>query len=185
MDDASIIEMLWKRDEQAITEMKNSYERLCFHVAGNILVQAEDSEECVNSAYLDVWNSIPPNRPNNLKTYLCKLVKNCALNKIKYNKAEKRASDFKVSLDELSECVPDGINIEERMDAQQLGRLISDFLRTQPEKYRKVFVRRYWFSDSVTEIADFYGMNEKTVATYLFRVRKKLKVFLEKAGYSI
>ncbi|MBP7187817.1 MAG: sigma-70 family RNA polymerase sigma factor [Ruminococcus sp.] len=183
MDDASIIKLLFERNEQAVKEMKANYENLCYYIAGNILSQKEDQEECVNSAYMDVWSSIPPNKPDNLKTYLCKLVKNCALNRKKYNTAAKRNPDFSVSLDELAECIPDGKSVEERISDQQLGKAISAFLRTQPEKYRKVFVRRYWYSESVEDIAAFYDMNAKTVATYLFRVRKKLKAFLQKEGY--
>ena len=183
LDDASIIKLLFERNEQAVKEMKANYENLCYYIVGNILSQKEDQEECVNSAYMDVWSSIPPNKPDNLKTYLCKLVKNCALNRKKYNTAAKRNPDFSVSLDELAECIPDGKSVEERISDQQLGKAISAFLRTQPEKYRKVFVRRYWYSESVEDIAAFYDMNAKTVATYLFRVRKKLKAFLQKEGY--
>ena len=183
MNDASIVELLFERNEKAIEEMKQSYEKLCFYIAGNILSQKEDQEECVNSAYMDVWSSIPPNKPDNLKVYLCKLVKNCALNRKKYNSAAKRNSDFSVSLDELAECIPDGKSIEKTITDEQLGGAISVFLKSQPEKYRKVFVRRYWYSETVEDIAAFYDMNVKTVATYLFRVRKKLKAFLQKEGY--
>ncbi|MCR5707352.1 MAG: RNA polymerase sigma factor [Ruminococcus sp.] len=183
MNDASIIELLWKRDENAISEMKQSYERLCFHVAGGILSQQEDCEECVNSAYMDVWRSIPPNRPASLKNYICRLVKNAALNILRRNTADKRSYEMAVSLDELSECIADGSSIEDSIAAEQLGAEISRFLKGQPEKYRKVFVRRYWYSESIEEVADFFGMNEKTVATYLFRVRKKLKEHLQKEGY--
>jgi len=183
LDDASIIELLFERNEKAVEELKTNYEKLCFYIAGNILSQKEDQEECVNSAYMDVWSSIPPNRPDNLKTYLCRLVKNCALNRRKYNTAAKRNADFSVSLDELAECIPDGRSIEETISDEQLGRAISEFLRGQPEKYRKVFVRRYWYSEAVEDIAAFYDMNAKTVATYLFRVRKILKAYLQKEGF--
>lgn len=183
MDDASIIELLFERNEKAVEELKSSYEKLCFYIAGNILSLKEDQEECVNSAYMDVWSSIPPNRPDNLKTYLCKLVKNCAINRRKYNTAAKRCSDFSVSLDELSEVITDGKSLEDKISDEQLGNVISLFLRGQPEKYRKVFVRRYWYSDSVEDIASCFSMNPKTVATYLFRVRKKLKAYLQKEGY--
>ncbi len=183
MDDASIIELLWQRNEQAVSELKLRYDKLCWYIARHLLTQKEDQEECVNSAYMDVWRSIPPNRPSNLKVYLCRLVKNCAINRIKYNTAEKRNADLTVSLDELAECIPDGRSIEDNVTDEQLGKAISVFLRTQPEKYRKVFVRRYWYSDTLDEIAELYGMNEKTVATYLFRVRKKLRTYLQKEGY--
>lgn len=183
MNDASIIELLWNRDERAVSEMKQSYEKLCFHVAGSILSHKEDCEECVNTAYMEVWSSIPPNRPPSLKNYLCRLVKNAAINVLKYNKADKRSPEMALSLDELSECISDGRSIEDSIAAEQLGAAISSFLRAQPEKYRKVFVRRYWYNESVEEIARFFGMNEKTVATYLFRMRKKLKNYLQKEGY--
>lgn len=183
MDDASIIKLLWERDEQAVEELKTSYENLCFYIAGNILSQKEDQEECVNSAYMDVWSSIPPKRPDNLKNYLCKLVKNCALDRQRYNTAAKRNKEFSVSLDELSECVSDGKSLEDRLSDEQLGKIISSFLRAQPEKYRKVFVRRYWYSESIEDIAAFFDMNANTVATYLFRIRKKLKAYLQKEGY--
>jgi len=183
LNDASIIKLFFERNEKAVEELKHSYEKLCFYIAGNILSQKEDQEECVNSAYMEVWTSIPPNKPDNLKTYLCRLVKNCALNRWKYNTAAKRNQDFSVSLDELSECIPDGKCIEETVSEEQLGLAISEFLKAQPEKYRKIFVRRYWYSDTLEDIAAFYDMNSRTVATYLFRVRKKLKAFLQKEGY--
>lgn len=183
LNDASIIKLLFERNEKAVEELKQSYEKLCFYIAGNILSQKEDQEECVNSAYMEVWTSIPPNKPDNLKTYLCRLVKNCALNRWKYNTAAKRNQNFSVSLDELSECIPDGKCLEETVSEDQLGVAISEFLMSQPEKYRKVFVRRYWYSDTLEDIAAIYDMDPRTVATYLFRVRKKLKAFLKKEGY--
>ena len=181
MDDKSIMELFRKRDEKAIVELKQKYDRLCFCVAGNILSQHEDVEECVNSAYFEIWNNIPPAKPENLQVYLCRIVRNIAINKLRYNSAEKRNSQLTVSLDELSECIPD--RQENELSAKKLGEIISRFLRTQDEKHRKVFVRRYWYGESIAVIAEFYGMNEKTVATYLFRTRKKLKSFLQKEGY--
>lgn len=181
MDDASIMEMLLKRDERAITELKEKYGRLCFCLAGNILSQPEDVEECVNSAYFALWKNIPPDSPEDIKTYLCRIVKNKAIDKLKYNSAEKRNAQFAVSLDEVAECIPD-----ERGDdisAEKLSVLISSFLRTQDERTRKIFVRRYWYGDSLAKIAELYDMNEKTVATHLHRTRKKLKDYLKKEGY--
>lgn len=182
MNDASIIELLWKRDENAISEMKQSYERLCFHVAGGILSQQEDCEECVNSAYMDVWRSIPPNRPASLKNYLCRLVKNAALNVLRRNTADKRSSEMAVSLDELSECIADGSSIEDSIAAEQLGAEISRFLKGQPEKYRKVFVRRYWYSESIEEVADFFGMNEKNRSYISFPCEEKAERTFAEGG---
>ncbi len=180
MDDISIIEMFRERNENAIAELKQKYDKLCMYIAGNILSQHEDAEECVNTAYFDVWNNIPPDSPDDLRTYLCRIVKNKSIDKLKYNSADKRNSQFTVSLDELADCIPDSAA---ENSAAGLAADISRFLRTQDEKHRKVFVRRYWYGDNLTKIAELYGMNEKTVATYLFRTRKKLKVFLKKEGY--
>lgn len=181
MDDASIIDLFQKRDEQAIAEMKKKYDKLCFYVAGNILSQHEDIEECVNSAYNEIWNNIPPDNPDDFKTYLFRIVRNIAINRLKYNCAKKRNSAFTISIDEISECVPSGDDISISYDS--LANAISQFLRGQDEIHRKVFIRRYWYGDSLSQISEYYGIKDKTVATYLFRTRKKLKIFLKKEGY--
>ena len=181
MDDASITELFRRRDERAITELKRKYDKLCCYIAGNILSCREDIEECVNSAYYEVWNKIPPDAPADLKRYLCHTVKNKALDRYKYNSAEKRSSNFTVSLDELAECIPD--YREGSGEEKALAEAVSRFLRTQDELHRKVFVRRYWYGDSLAKIAGYYGIKEKTAATYLFRMRKKLKEYLKKEGY--
>lgn len=181
MNDKNIIELFRNRDEQAITELKLKYGRLCFHIAANILSQHEDIEECLNSVYYDIWNRIPPDEPNDLKTYLCRIVKNKAIDKLKYNSASKRNSKLSVSIDELAECIPD--RRQQDIPTQKLAEIISLFLRMQDEKHRKIFVRRYWYGDDLSKIAEYFQMNEKTVATYLFRTRKKLKEFLKKEGF--
>jgi len=180
MDDRSIIELFLRRDENAISELKNKYEKLFLTAAGKILSQREDIDECVNTAFFNVWNSIPPDEPENLSAYLCRIVKNKAIDMLRHNSAGKRNDAFTVSLDELAECIPD-TSVD--VSAAQLAGAISSFLRTQDEKHRKVFVRRYWYGDTVAEIAGRYGLNEKTVATYLFRTRNKLKAYLQKEGY--
>lgn len=181
MDDKSIINMFLNRDESAISELRSKYVNLCEYIAGNVLSQHEDVEECVNSACYEIWNSIPPAEPNDLKSYVCRIVRNIAINRLEYNSAAKRDSRFTISLDEISECVP--ATPDERVSLKDLAAAISSFLRTQKELQRKIFVRRYTYGDSVAEIAKRFSLNEKTVATYLFRTRKKLKVFLKKEGY--
>lgn len=181
MDNESMLELFRKRDEQALTEMKRRYGKLCFYVAENILSQKEDVEECVNSAYFEVWNNIPPDHPDDLKTYLCRIVRNIAINKLRYNTAEKRNPQFTVSIDEIAETVPS--DKDDRISEDMLADAISRFLRSQDEKHRKVFIRRYWYGDPIHTIAVYYGMKDRTVATYLFRTRKKLKAFLQKEGY--
>jgi len=180
MEDASIIELFRKRDENAIAELKDKYGRLCFYIAGNILAQREDAEECVNSAFYEIWNKIPPENPDDLKTYLCRIVRNIAIKRLEYNTALKRSPAFAVSLEEIGDCLPakaDDILEEELADA------VSRFLRTQDELRRRIFVRRYWYGDSLTAISQRFGINERTAATILFRTRKKLKAFLQKEGY--
>lgn len=181
MDDASIVELFRKRDETAIAELKRKYDNLCIYVAGNFLSQREDVEECVNSVYYDIWNNIPPDNPDNLRIYLCRIVRNTAIKRLQYNTALKRNPKFTVSIDEITDCIPS--YTENYPSADLLTDAISQFLKSQNEKYRKIFIRRYWYGDSLADIARFYGMNDKTVATYLFRTRKKLKAFLQKEGY--
>lgn len=183
MNDASITELFWKRDEQAISQAQAQYGKLCSKIANNILKQAEDAEECVSSAYLKVWESIPPNRPDNLCAYICTIVKNLALKKLKYNSAEKRSVNLSVSLTELDECLPSSFNTESCVATEELSKAISDFLRTQNEQSRKIFVRRYWYTDSIDDIAELFGMKKKTVSTILFRTRKRLKQYLSKEGF--
>ena len=180
MDDESIMEMFRKRDEKAIAELKEKYGKVCLSTAGSILSMREDMEECVNSAYYEVWKNIPPAAPDSLKAYLCRIVRNLAIDKLRYISAEKRNARYAVSLDELQECIPD--RSSEDMSAEKLAAAISRFLRTQDEKCRKLFVRRYWYGESVADIAKFLGINEKTAATCLFRTRKRLKAFLQKEG---
>ena len=181
MDDAAIIELLRQRDESAISELRQKYERLCTYIAGNVLSQSEDVEECVNSACYKVWSSIPPASPADLKSYLCRIVRNIAINRLEYNSAAKRDSSYTVSLDEISDCVP--ATPDENITLTDLADAISRFLRTQDEVQRKVFVRRYTYGDPVADIAKRFSLKERTVATYLFRTRKKLKAFLKKEGY--
>ncbi|MBO4876621.1 MAG: sigma-70 family RNA polymerase sigma factor [Ruminococcus sp.] len=181
MDDNTIIDLFRKRDENAIVEMKLKYGRLCLYIAENILSQREDAEECVNTAYYEVWNKIPPEDPADLRLYLCRIVRNIAIKRLEYNKAKKRDTGMTVSIEEIAEMLPapdEGI-----ADGRLLADAVSRFLRTQDEIKRKVFIRRYWYGDPIARIAAYYGLKEKTVATYLFRTRKKLKAFLQKEGY--
>ena len=136
----------------------------------------------MNSACYEIWNSIPPANPKDLKSYICRIVRNIAINRLEYNLAAKRDSRYTVSLEEISDCVP--TTPDENITLSELADAISRFLHTQKEMQRKVFVRRYSYGDSVADIARLFSLNEKTVATYLFRTRKKLKEFLKKEGYN-
>lgn len=183
MDDSSIIELFFNRDERAISEVKSKYGSVFAKTAAGLLNQKEDSEECINSALLALWNQIPPDRPNNLCAYACKIIKRKSINKLKHSLADKRNAGLTVSLTELEECFAKCEALEEAVSINALTKAINSFLRSQDEINRNIFIRRYWFNDSVSEIAMFYNLKESNVATRLFRTRKKLKEYLVKEGY--
>lgn len=182
MEDSEIIELFLRRDEEAITETKEKYGGLCRSVALSILQSAEDAEECVNDVYINLWNDIP-SETDNFKALLCRVTKNLSLKKLQYNLAEKRSSNLTVSLSDVeetlgSDTVADEKNIE-------LGEIISKFLRTQEPDVRNVFMRRYWLTESVKEIANRYQFSESKVKSMLFHTRNKLKRVLRKEGIEI
>ena len=137
-------------------------------------------EECVNDTYLVAWNNIPPNQPSPLVTYLCKIARNVSLKKLRYNTAQKRNSYYEMSLSELEECIPSGNSIY--AEEKELTQVIEDFLVSLDKKSRVMFLRRYWFADSISDIAEKFCMKENNVSVKLMRIRKKLKKILEKEG---
>ena len=184
MDDNQIIELYFARNEQAIKETDAKYGKLCFSVANRILENNEDSEECVNDTYLNAWNKIPPTRPNHFSAFLCKITRLLSLKKLEFSNALKRTSAVIVSLEELEGVLQDQ-KIAQATDAEDLGGLISAFLRREKEDARNVFLRKYFFCDSVAEIAERYRLNESTVTSMLFRTRKRLREYLRKEGVEV
>lgn len=183
MEGKEIIELFFKRDESAVEKTAETYGSYCKKIAMNILDSHEDSEECVNDAFLKAWELIPPNRPENLSAFLGKLTRNLAINKLKYRSAEKRGSlKSDLILDELSEVISDNSSVELEQERKELIREINGFLRKLPGQKRNVFIRRYWYCDSVKEIAVSNGLSENNVSVILNRTRKKLKQHLEKKG---
>jgi len=183
LNDASIIELFFERNEKAISELQNKYSMLLEKVTGNLLNRKEDIEECINSTFLSIWNSIPPERPDNLCAYTCKIAKRHAIDRLKYYSADKRNDNLTVSLSELECCLADKEFTDDSISVKQLSDIISSFLRSQSELNRNLFIRRYWYTDSIETIAKLYDLNERTVTTKLFRIRKKLKEHLMKEGY--
>ena len=182
MEDRDIIEMYFARDERAISATSVKYGGYCGSIAMNILSSREDTEECLDDTWLRAWNSIPPHRPDILRVFLGKITRNLALDKYRTRTAEKRAGgEFAVSLDELDECVG---AVDERESAE-IGESISRFLRTQPKETRSVFVCRYFYCDSIADIAKRFGISEAKVKTLLFRTRNKLKIHLEGEGITV
>lgn len=183
MDDSKIIELYWDRSEQAISETSKKYGKYCHYIAFSILHNDEDSEECVSDTYLRAWNSIPPNRPRKLQTFLGKITRNLSLNRWEKLSAEKRgAGQISVVLDELTECLPAEENTADIVKNMVIREILNRFLDELPTNTRKMFVRRYFYMSSVKEIAEEYGLSESKVTVTLFRTRKKLKTTLEKEG---
>ncbi|MGN0299220.1 MAG: RNA polymerase sigma factor [Lachnospiraceae bacterium] len=184
MNDLQIIELYFARDEQAIKETDIKYGKMCFHVANNFLSNDEDAKECVNDTYLSVWNKIPPTRPNNFKAFICKITRNLSLKKLELSNAKKRSANIIVSLSELEEILPDN-RISPNIEDEEIGRLISDFLWNEKEEIRNVFLRKYWYFDSISDIAAQYSFSETKVKSMLFRTRNKLREYLRKEGIQI
>ncbi len=183
MEDFEIVELFLNRSESAVSELSKKYEKICKAMAKNILQSTEDAEECFNSALLAVWNSVPPSKPENLGGYFLKTARNIALNRLEYLAAEKRGGkNFEIALSELEET----LKCEERLEEiTENGILISEinrFLREISEEKRVIFVKRYWYLCSVSEIAKDLKISESKVKSVLFRTRKSLKKRLEKEG---
>lgn len=184
MKDKQIIDIYFSRDERAIKETDKKYGKLCFMLANNLLRSNEDSEECVNDTYLTVWNKIPPARPKNFTAFICKITRNLALKKLELKNAKKRSPDVIISLSEIEEIIPDNSSATDFED-EEVGKLISDFLRSEKELNRNVFLRKYWFFDSISSIAKMYSLSESNVKSMLFRTRNSLRDFLKKEGFEL
>lgn len=183
MQDTEILDLYWKRDEHAITETQKSYGNYCYSIAYHILHTHEDSEECVNDTWLRAWKAIPPNRPERLSLFLGTITRNLSFDRWKYkNTLKRRSGEMELALDELAECVPAAGTTEDAVEEAELQRSLNRFLSTLKEKDRNVFLRRYWYAEEYNEIAKRYGMKLNTVKTTLFRVRSKLKTYLEQEG---
>ena len=181
MDDRQIIDLFYERSEQAITELSKKYGDLCFKIAINILNDAQDAEECVNDAYLGAWNSIPPQNPAPLRSYLCRIVRNLALKKCRANTALKRGGQLEISLSELENCIPDN-SFDEHLSAKELTEQLNAFLSTLHRDDRAMFLKRYWFAESLSEIAATFGITEHNASVRLGRIRKKLHQYLKEVS---
>lgn len=170
------------RSEQAIAELSAKYGSLCMRLAESILNDRLDAEECVNDAYLAVWNSVPPQRPDPLLSYLCRIVRNLAVKKYRFNTAKKRNSSYDAALEELADCLPSSGSAEEEAVAAELARSIDRFLEALDRDSRILFVRRYWYADSVGELAELFQISSHAVSVRLSRIRKALRQYLRREG---
>ena len=178
--DRHIIDLYFARDEQAIAETDRHYGGFCMRISLGILEDRLDAEECLNDTYINTWNAIPPTRPQSLRAFLAKIIRNLSLKRLEYNRAAKRNKEFDLSLEELTECIP--LRDEE---AEELTALLNEFLESLPEEEWKLFCGRYWHSVSVKELAKIHGIPARTVSTRLFRSREKLRQFLNGRGYRL
>lgn len=178
MDDERIIELFFQRSERAIRELDMKYGKACHTLSYNIVNDTQDAEECVNDAYLGAWNTIPPTKPNSLQAYICKIVRNISLKLYSRKGAAKRNSAYEVAMQELEPYLSAPETIEAEIETKELAHIIESFLDTLSEENCVIFMRRYWFTDTYTEIAKRVGLSEKNVSVRLTRIRKQMKDYL-------
>lgn len=185
MDDSGIIRLFFLRDQSAIAAVQERYGALVRRIAGNLLPRSEDAEECESDTYWGLWNAIPPEKPDPLAAFIARVARNTALNRRRRDGAEKRRGDrFSLSMEELSDILPSD-SLEEQLSARELGCVIDRFLAGESRENRRLFLRRYWFGESVAALAAEVGMGENAVSARLSRMRKRLRVHLEEEGFPI
>lgn len=178
IDDEKIIEMFFERSEQGIRELDIKYGKICHNLSYNIVNSRQDTEECVNDAYLGAWNAIPPVHPNPLLSYIVKIVRNISLKIYWRKEAAKRSGHYTIALEEIEGYIADPKTVEDEIEARELARIIEEFLNTLTLENRVIFMRRYWFADSYKDIAEFIGLSEKNISVRLTRIREKMKQYL-------
>lgn len=184
MEDKKLIELYWKRNEKAIRKTAAVYGSSLLRLALRITGDDSDAQECVNDTYFAAWNSIPPTRPVSLSAYLSRICRNLAFDILDRRNAEKRTAIIVELSVELQQCIPDRM-MEYRMESREIGDLLNRFLRTLKPQERKIFLRRYWYGDTIAEIAEAMAITTGKVKTQLHRTRRKLKTILDQEGISV
>lgn len=183
MEDEKIIELYFERNESAIYKTAEKYGNYLYKIAFNILSDNEDSEESVNDTYMSAWNTIPPEKPNVFSAFLSKITRYISLNRYRAKKTEKRGGgEVDVAFEEIEECVPDKSDIYDEIETKELAKMISDYLKNLPETERKIFVCRYYYLDSLSDISKQFGFSQSKIASMLHRTRKKILSHLKKEG---
>lgn len=183
MEDSRIVELYWQRNESAISETASKYGGYLNTISYQILSNTEDAEECVNDTYVDAWNCMPPHRPSILSTFLGKITRRISIDLFRKRNAGKRGGgETALALDELEECVAGEGGVEDEIERQELRKTVNAFLASLPAVERQVFMRRYWYMDSVSDIAEMFGFSESKTASMLHRTRGKLKARLGEEG---
>lgn len=181
MTDSQMIALFWDRNEDAIRETDRAYGRKLFVLSDKILHSHQDAEESVSDTYMKTWETIPPQRPVYFFAYLAKLCRNFSLARIQWQSAAKRSAEIVTLTREMEECIPDR-SYERKLEGEEIGAVLDRFLEGLSPENRRIFLRRYWYTDSIQEIADRYGISQSKVKTQLHRTRKKLQSFLESEG---
>jgi len=184
VEDSKIIELLFAREEEGIRHMDDTYGRRLFALAERIVKNDQDAEESVSDTYMKAWDTIPPQKPKHLFAYLAKICRNFALKKMDWKAAAKRNAEVVSLTREMETCIPDGSRDRE-LESRELGRILDAFLRTLSDENQMVFLRRYWYVDTIAEIAARYGISEGAVQMRLIRTRSKLAEYLEKEGIEV
>jgi len=182
MEDKAIVALLWERSHQALEALAATYGTRLLQIARNILANPQDAEESVNDTYLAVWNAIPPANPDPLTGYVLRTCRNISLKRLRFQSAQKRSSAYTQSLDELADIFP-GITLEESLDARALGEAIDAFLSTLSRENRRLFLRRYWFGDSLSDLSRQERLSANALSVRLLRLRQQLKDYLNKEGF--
>ena len=183
--DETILDLYFERSEEALSATVEKYGALLRSLAWNILGNHEDVEECVNDTYVAAWNAIPPQRPEYLKAYLCKIVRNFSLDRVREKTREKRGGgNIPLILDEMQDLLASDDDIAQTVETQELSQMISDYLREQPDRKRIIFLKRYYFASTINEIAEEQKTTEGAVKILLYRMRRELKQVLQDRGYS-
>ena len=184
MEEQQIVALFEQRSPEAVKAALGNYGKLLRQLCGNILCDDRDAEECINDTMLALWDAIPPAKPNNFKSFVCRIARNLSLKRLESLSRQKRSAEVLLSLEELAEVLSDE-NIADKVSDEDIGKLISDFLRSEKEEVRNVFIRKYYFFDSVYAIAKRYSFTESKVKNMLLRTRKKLKEYLIKEGVEL
>lgn len=185
MEDSAIIELYWARNEGAITETDRKYGPLCRNLAFHILSDWEDSKECVNDTWHRAWDTMPPQRPDSLRAYLGRIVRNLSISRIRRRTAQKRGDGLNVMLSELEDCLPSPIQVEREWETKELAAAISRWLRTLDPDDRVLFVRRYWYGDAVNDLAREWDRLPNQMSKRMLKLRRSLKQSLEQEGFDV
>ena len=184
MEDDRIVDLYWQRNESAISETASKYGKYLKSISYQILLNAEDAEECVNDTYKDAWQSMPPHRPSVLSTFLGKITRRISIDLWRKYSAEKRGGGvMALALDELEECVSGTGDVEAEVEKLELQKKLDDFLFALPQVDRQIFICRYWYMDPISDIARQFACSESKVKSMLYRTRNKLRAMLEKEGH--